>query len=100
HVDVWKGIILVCFGAERPTPIADWFGDGDLGGYDFDAMKLAAVKSHTVEADWKIVVENSNECYHCVVIHPELTAVFDPGNSATDDFDAVVAMRVGGVEAL
>ena len=29
-------------------------------------------------ANWKIVVENYNECYHCPLIHPELARVSPP----------------------
>jgi glycine betaine catabolism A len=30
---------------------------------------------YQVEANWKIVLENYNECYHCGAIHPELCEV-------------------------
>ena len=29
-------------------------------------------------ANWKVVIENYQECYHCAMIHPELTAVSPP----------------------
>ena len=31
-----------------------------------------------VEANWKILIENYNECLHCPTVHPELVAVI-PG---------------------
>ncbi len=33
---------------------------------------------YVVEANWKIVVENYHECYHCPSIHPELCQVSPP----------------------
>jgi choline monooxygenase len=33
--------------------------------------------TYEVAANWKIVVENSVECYHCTVAHPELVDLMD-----------------------
>lgn len=30
---------------------------------------------YTVQANWKVIVENYNECYHCGPVHPELCEV-------------------------
>ena len=30
---------------------------------------------YEVEANWKIIVENYNECLHCPTVHPELVKV-------------------------
>ena len=38
----------------------------------------AAHHDYVVEANWKIVIENYQECYHCAMIHPELCAVSPP----------------------
>ncbi|MGH6691841.1 MAG: aromatic ring-hydroxylating oxygenase subunit alpha, partial [Gammaproteobacteria bacterium] len=36
-----------------------------------DEAKLAAAKSYTVQANWKLIFENNRECYHCAHAHPE-----------------------------
>ena len=42
---------------------------------------LAARNTHEVRANWKIVVENYNECYHCPNVHKWFTAgVISPGS--------------------
>ena len=46
--------------------------------YQTDRIRTAAVHSYVVDANWKIVVENYNECYHCSSIHPELCEVTPP----------------------
>jgi Rieske 2Fe-2S family protein len=33
------------------------------------------VTSNEVQANWKIVIENYNECLHCPTVHPELVAL-------------------------
>ena len=30
---------------------------------------------YDVKANWKLIIENFMECYHCATIHPELTEV-------------------------
>ncbi|MCG7518480.1 aromatic ring-hydroxylating dioxygenase subunit alpha [Ruegeria sp. Ofav3-42] len=40
------------------------------------------------QANWKVVAENFNECYHCAVVHKTLTAgVVDPDQYRTRGFD-------------
>lgn len=43
-----------------------------LRGYDFSLLRLAAEGGTTVEANWKIVVENFVESYHLPWIHPSM----------------------------
>ena len=39
-------------------------------------------REYTLKCNWKLVVENSTECYHCSTVHPGFT----------DDFDAAAAI--------
>lgn len=43
--------------------------------YRMDELRVGARIVYEVEANWKIVVENFNECLHCPTIHPELVQV-------------------------
>ena len=43
--------------------------------YPLAALRIGATKHYTVAANWKILCENYNECYHCSGVHPELCAV-------------------------
>ena len=40
---------------------------------------------YVVQANWKIVIENYQECYHCTSIHPELCQVSPPDSGANMD---------------
>jgi Rieske 2Fe-2S family protein len=40
--------------------------------------KVAAQYDLIEEANWKLVIENNRECYHCDSGHPELTCTFFP----------------------
>jgi Rieske 2Fe-2S family protein len=46
----------------------------------YEGEDLVTLVSHEydVEANWKVVVENYQECYHCSSIHPELCQVSPP----------------------
>jgi glycine betaine catabolism A len=61
-------------------PIAEHFGNlAELSApYQTSNLTTVATHSYVVEANWKIVVENYNECYHCSTIHPELCEVTPP----------------------
>lgn len=83
HVREWLGYAWLCL-AEDPPPFEETvIGDvtARLGspdaivGYDVENLKLGRRISYDVKANWKQIVENFMECYHCATIHPELTEV-------------------------
>jgi Rieske 2Fe-2S family protein len=43
--------------------------------YPLHDLRMARQIVYDVEANWKIVMENYNECYHCGPVHPELCEV-------------------------
>ena len=49
-----------------------------LAPYEPERMFVGAGHSYEVAANWKVIVENYHECYHCSEIHPELCAVSSP----------------------
>ena len=61
-------------------PIEEHFGNlADLAApYETDRLRTAATHTYLVDANWKVIVENYNECYHCSSIHPELCEVTPP----------------------
>ncbi len=49
-----------------------------LAPWDPAALRTAARHTYELQANWKLVHENYNECYHCPLIHPELCRVTPP----------------------
>ena len=39
--------------------------------FGFENLKIAAHKNYPIKANWKLAVENYQECYHCAPSHPE-----------------------------
>jgi Rieske 2Fe-2S family protein len=71
-VDVIHGLIFVCF---TDTPVSLEGAKRDLAEpmamFDFVNLKVAAQKSYEIPANWKLSIENYQECYHCATAHPE-----------------------------
>jgi Rieske 2Fe-2S family protein len=78
QIQEWNGWIFANRGAAGPF-------EEHIRGLDeiferYDAGDLVTKESHEydVEANWKVIVENYQECYHCPSIHPELCRVSPP----------------------
>lgn len=41
-----------------------------LQSYDLPIAKVASSHTYTIEANWKLALENYVECYHCATLHP------------------------------
>ena len=92
----WRGWVFANVSGDAP-PIAEHLGNIDaiVADYRPERLVLGAVHEYDVAANWKIVVENYNECYHCSSIHPELCAVTPP-DSGRQYPDPRSGLWVGG----
>jgi Rieske 2Fe-2S family protein len=76
---VGHGWVFVNALATAPNWPAYLGGLADLiAPYRPEALRSAATHHYEVAANWKIIVENYQECYHCPLIHPELCRVSPP----------------------
>ena len=66
------GLVFVCFD-DNPPSLEGAIRDlkEPMGMFDFENLKVAAQKSYEIPANWKLSVENYQECYHCATAHPE-----------------------------
>ncbi|MGH3832221.1 MAG: aromatic ring-hydroxylating oxygenase subunit alpha [Pseudonocardiaceae bacterium] len=83
HLREWLGYAWVCL-AEDPPSFEDTVitevtgrlgGPGEIDAYRIDKLGLGRRIDYDVRANWKQIIENFMECYHCPIIHPELTKV-------------------------
>jgi Rieske 2Fe-2S family protein len=78
----WLGYAWVCL-SDTPPPFEDVVADttrplGDpdvIERYDVANLDVGRRIVYEVAANWKLIVENFMECYHCATIHPELVGV-------------------------
>ncbi|MFN8196005.1 MAG: aromatic ring-hydroxylating dioxygenase subunit alpha [Nocardioidaceae bacterium] len=79
-VDVreWHGWLFADRGADVPFEQHVEGLDTIVAHYDGADLVTAETHEYDVEANWKVIVENYQECYHCSSIHPELCRVSPP----------------------
>lgn len=66
------GLVLVSFNDNPPSlegAIRDL--EEPMAMFDFENLKVVAQKNYPIPANWKLAVENYQECYHCATAHPE-----------------------------
>ena len=78
-VDAYGGFLFVHLG-ESPRPLLDELREGtesitNFERYHLETLRIGRRIVYEVEANWKIVVENYNECLHCPTVHPELVQI-------------------------
>ena len=78
----WNGWVFLNRNGTAPE-FTDWVGNLDeiLAAYDITSMRIATSHDYVVQANWKSIVENYLECYHCPSIHPELCRVSPPDSA-------------------
>ncbi|HSH47177.1 MAG TPA: aromatic ring-hydroxylating dioxygenase subunit alpha [Halomonas sp.] len=98
-VECAGGFIFINLGDEPPL-IDDLLETLEhyLEPYQMDNVKVAAQSSIVEQANWKLVIENNRECYHCNGAHPELLnslQEFDDSDDprATPAYKALVARK-------
>lgn len=71
-VDVLNGVVLVNLDAAA-EPLRDYLGHDAVAAADklesFTGWDHAGQFTYEIDANWKLFVENSLECYHCPLVH-------------------------------
>ena len=71
-VEILQGLVFICFCDDPPSLDAARRDLAEpLEVFDFENMKVAAQKTYPIAANWKLAVENYQECYHCSTAHPD-----------------------------
>ena len=83
HLREWIGQVWLCLGDSPPSfeeevqgAVVERLGDlATIDAWNIPDLALGRRITYDVAANWKLIVENFMECYHCATIHPELTEV-------------------------
>jgi glycine betaine catabolism A len=93
----WQGFCFVHLTPETATDLATDLADfaSRLARYPLDSLVVGRRFDYDVAANYKVLLENFNECYHCGPVHPELTRLVPAfgGGGADLDWDAGVPHR-------
>jgi Rieske 2Fe-2S family protein len=89
HVRVFYGFIFINLSDQEPVDFDASFADlaPYLDFHGFADAKIAHAQSYPTTANWKLIVENFVECYHCASAHPEFCSMHPP--------EALVAFGAG-----
>ena len=76
-IDTWGGFVFLNLTPGEAKTFASQLGGipDRLQRYPLRDLAVGATIRYEVAANWKIICENYNECYHCAGVHPELCAV-------------------------
>lgn len=85
RVEEWRGFYFVSLDA-KAKPLEDHLGGfiQRVAAYPLERLRLAHRVTYEIAANWKLVIQNANECYHCPGVHPQL-ARLTPYRSGEQD---------------
>ena len=106
HVDVWQGFVFICLGDDRPVDLGDQLSSipeaDQLSLVEPERTKQVHVVVHEFACNWKLLMENYLECYHCRSTHPEVCRISDldqqygrPVSDARECFGLAVPLNAG-----
>ncbi len=80
-IDVWEGFVFLNLTPAEADSRGHTLGlqlgeiPARLRRYPLASLREATRIEYDVAANWKVIAENYNECYHCGPVHPELCEV-------------------------
>lgn len=82
HVEDVAGALFVCM-ADKPPSFARFREHLEplLAPHRLHEAKLVHQNTLVERGNWKLVMENARECYHCLTGHPELARTFPIGEA-------------------
>ncbi len=78
HLQRWGGFFYLNLTRGEPAKsLVQQLGKGTerLTRYPLQNLRKGHEIAYDVAANWKLILENYNECYHCGAVHPELCDV-------------------------
>jgi phenylpropionate dioxygenase-like ring-hydroxylating dioxygenase large terminal subunit len=101
-LDTWDGFVFVNM-APDPPPLHEALADDpeeplQFARFGIGDLRIGYRDVTVVEANWKIVADNYNECLHCPTVHPELVTmipVYRRGTTVEDPESWGVSLAPG-----
>lgn len=94
QVALWGGFVFVNL-AEEQVPFENEMASlmGKFEDWHLDELRIAHKIEYTLDCNWKLVLQNYQECYHCPGVHPLLSKWTPFRNAVHDCFEGAV---IGG----
>jgi len=99
-VACWGGFVFLHLTPAQSVPLPQQLGavSARTARYPLAQLRIGHTIRYQVAANWKVLCENYNECYHCGGVHPELCAVvpaFRERGGASLDWERGIPHRPG-----
>lgn len=91
NLEIWEGLIWLSLADDpasvreqlEPALVARFGALEKFQRYGIGNLAVGTSISYDIAANWKLVVENFMECYHCAPVHPELTRLLPEFRNGT-----------------
>ncbi len=86
HVNNWEGFIFISL-AHNPEPFEIQMEAliGKFSDWNMASLRIAHHIRYELKCNWKLILQNYQECYHCPGVHP-LLSQWTPVQSAQHDY--------------
>jgi glycine betaine catabolism A len=93
-VDVWDGHVFLNL-TKDARPLLEQLADlpDKFAAWKMGELRVWKRETYEVKANWKLIVQNYNECLHCPLLHPMLSKVTD---TMSGENDPPTAGYIGG----
>ncbi len=72
RLERFEGLLFINLDDNAP-PVAEVYADfPDMSRFSTTSLVRMGRHAYDVAANWKLICENYNECYHCALAHPQL----------------------------
>ncbi len=96
RAETWGPFLFVHPDGDAP-PLADALGELPstvaASGLDLDGLRLREQADYDTAANWKAIVDNQLECYHCPVAHPSFMDLVDVEDYTLEEHETFALQR-------
>ena len=96
QAETWGPFLFVNPDEDAP-PLADALGELPRivadSGLDLEALRLRESADYDTRSNWKAIVDNQLECYHCPVAHPSFMTLVDTDDYTTEEYPTFTVQR-------
>lgn len=73
-VHLWEGFVFLNL-SRQPQSFASVFEPvaGRFAQWQLPQLAVARTVEYDIQANWKLLMENYSECYHCPLVHPDFS---------------------------
>jgi Rieske 2Fe-2S family protein len=84
-IAVWEGFLFVNL-SDQPEPFNRVFASliDCFAQWHLPSLRVAHRVVYDLKANWKLILQNYSECYHCPTLHPELTELSAASSAANN----------------